>query len=127
MANKVGYHNLIINVATGIGTQATITIYTPGTANKSTIYSDAAGTAKTNPFTTDAYGRFSFYADPGEYDIEVSGAGITTYKLEDVTIIGTSDEVIISDPTVGEYRLKKLRIHTDGQSIIVTHADTPES
>lgn len=127
MANKVGYHNLIIDVATGIGTQATITVYDAGTANQSTIYSDSGGTPKSNPFNTDSVGRFSFYADPSEYDIEVSGVGITTYKLEDVTIIGTSEEVIITDPSSGEYRLKKLRLASDGKSIIVTYPDTPES
>jgi len=127
MAKKVAYHNTIINISTGEGTEATITVYDAGTANQSTIYSDSDGTAESNPFDTDSVGRFSFYADPGEYDIEVSGAGITTYKLEDVTIIGTSEEVIITDPSSGEYRLKKLRVDSDGKTIIWTRPDTAES
>lgn len=92
---KIGYtDNMIINTATGVGTQATITVYDAGTANKSTIYSDPVGTAKTNPFQTDANGRFNFYADEGEYDIQVSGAGIATYKIEDVSIIGYGSEFL---------------------------------
>ena len=94
MADKVGYHNLIIDVATGIGTEATITVYDAGTVNLSTIYSDPAGTPMANPFTTDASGRFFFFADPDEYDIEVSGVGIATYKIEDVSIIGIYDQFL---------------------------------
>ena len=125
--DKGVYHILVINVATGIGTQATITVYEPNTANLSTIYSDKTGTAESNPFTTDANGRAKFYADPGEYDIKVSGAGITTYTLEDETIHAPSRNVIRTEPTTGEYVLKKLRLDTDGNTVLVTHPDTPES
>lgn len=125
MTLKIGYHNLIIDVATGIGTQATVTVYDAGTVNLSTLYSDSAGTAKTNPFNTDSVGRFSFFADPGEYDITVSGAGITTYTLSSVSIIGEDSRNIKSDPTSGEYRLKKLRLN-GSLEMLVTHPDTPE-
>ena len=125
--DKVAYHNMVINVATGIGTLATINVYAAGTANLSTIYSDTAGTAESNPFNTDANGRFSFYADPGEYDVKVSGAGITTYTLEDVTILAPSSNVIRTEPTTGEYLLKKLRVDADMKTVIVTHPDTAES
>ena len=95
---KIGYtDNMIINVATGKGTQSTITVYDAGTVNLSTIYSDPAGTAKSNPFSTDANGRFNFYADEGEYDIQVSGAGITTYKVENVSVIGYASEFLKGD------------------------------
>ena len=124
--DKVAYHNLVINVATGIGTQATITVYAAGTANLSTIYSDTAGTAESNPFTTDANGRFSFYADEGEYDIKVSGAGITTYTLEDVSIYAPSPNIVISEPTSGEWRIKKLRLDTDEKGIIPTYPSAVE-
>jgi len=125
--DKGVYNHMVINAATGIGTQATISVFDPGTANLSTIYSDTAGTAKSNPFTTDANGRFSFYADPGEYDIQASGAGITTYKLEDETIHAPSPNVIITEPTSGEFGIRKLRLHTDEKSIIPTYNDTAES
>ena len=127
MANKVAYHNTIIDIATGIGTLATITVYNADTVTVSTLYSDPAGTAKTNPFNTDAVGRFSFYADPGEYDIQVSGVGITTYTLEDVSIIGIFDQFIKSDPSSGEYQIKKLKFDTDKKTLIVHFDNTAES
>jgi len=88
--SKVGYHSMIINVATGIGTEATITIYDAGTENLSTIYSDADGASRDNSFLTDGMGRFSFFANPGNYDIRVSGADIMTYKIEGVSLVGIS-------------------------------------
>ena len=124
--DKVAYHNMVINVATGIGTQATITVYNAGTLVKPSIYSDTAGTAETNPFTTDANGRFSFYADPGEYDIKVSGSGITAYTLEDVTIHAPSRNIIRSEPTSGEYLFKKIRTDSDGKTIIWTQSSAAE-
>lgn len=130
MANKVAYHNTVIDTA-GTGTLATITVYAPGTLTASTIYSDPAGTAKTNPFDTDAVGRFSFYADPGEYDIAVSGSGIVPYTLEDVSVIGDYTRFVTSAPSSGEYRAKKLRMATDpisGEKIIlVTFDNTAEA
>lgn len=126
MANKVAYHNLIVDVVTGAGTEATITVYAAGTVTASTIYSDTAGTAKANPFTTDSVGRFSFYADPGLYDIKVSGSGLTTYTVEDVQIGQAYDELITSAPTSGEHRVKKLRIDA-ATKIVVTYDGTPEA
>ena len=119
MANKVGYHSIVID-STGIGTLATITVYDAGTLNLSTIYSTPGGAAQANPFATDANGRFVFYADPAEYDINASGAGFIAYTLEDVSIIGVYGQFITSAPTSGEHRVKKLRL--DGtQKVIVTY------
>jgi len=86
MSKKIGYHNTIVDVLTGKGQEATITIFDAGTEDKPTIYSNSSGSAKSNPFDTGEYGRFSFFADPGEYDIQVSGKDIITYKLEGVSI-----------------------------------------
>ena len=119
MADKIGYQNMIIDVSTGEGKQATITVYDAGTLNISTIYSDSTGTPLANPFSTDANGRFNFYADPGEYDIKVSGVGITTYTIEDVTIVGPSTYLVGSNPQSGEYRIKAFRLDATGRLVIV--------
>jgi hypothetical protein len=87
-----GYFNAVLSNA-GAPITATITIYLAGTVTKATIYSTPSGTLKDNPFQTDVLGRFQFFVLPGYYDIEISGAGITTYKIENVTIsgVGASD------------------------------------
>jgi len=123
MADKIGYHNMIIDVATGTGKEATITVYDVNTVNLSTIYSDPAGMAKANPFTTDSYGRFNFYADQGKYDIQVSGSGITTYKLEDVPIVASY--AIVSKPSSGQYRVKSIKLNAAKEIVIIADG-TPE-
>ncbi|KKL09558.1 hypothetical protein LCGC14_2564660, partial [marine sediment metagenome] len=63
-----------------------VTVYEAGTTTAVTIYSDRAGaTAKANPFTGDAAGRWAFYVATGRYDL-VFVAGTTTYTLEDVEV-----------------------------------------
>lgn len=127
MANKRAYHNLVIDTATGIGVNgATITVYAAGTVTLSTIYSDATGTAKANPFTTDGVGRLSFYADPGLYDIKVTGDDIVAYTLEDVTISPTYERQVVSDPASGQHRLKGVRLDS-GLQMLVTYDGDAES
>ena len=63
-----------------------VTVYTAGTTTAVSIYSDRAGaTAKANPFTGDAAGRWAFYVATGRYDL-VFVAGTNTYTLEDVEV-----------------------------------------
>ena len=67
----------------------TVTVYATGTTNLSTIFSDAAGSAKSNPFTADATGGWAFYADSGYYDVKLSGTGITTpFTIADIQVVG---------------------------------------
>lgn len=83
---KLGYFADVISDA-GVPILATITVYDAGTANKSSLWSDAGGTiVKDNPFQTDGLGRFVFFAGPGLYDIAVSGTGITTYTVQSVSL-----------------------------------------
>jgi hypothetical protein len=124
MANKVAYHNTVIDTA-GTGTLATITVYAPGTVVASTIYSSPAGAAQANPFATDANGRFVFYADPGEYDINVSGAGIVAYTLSNVSVIGVFDQFITSNPPSTEYQVKRIRLDA-ANKVVVVYDDVPE-
>jgi hypothetical protein len=124
MANKVAYHNTVIDTA-GTGTLATITVYNPGTLTASTIYSTPAGAAQANPFATDANGRFVFYADPGEYDINVSGAGIVAYTLSNVSVIGLFTQFVRSDPPPGDRKIKKIR-YDSTDKIVVVYDTVPE-
>jgi hypothetical protein len=57
---------------------AVVGVFLPGTATHATLASDINRTALANPMTTGADGTFSFWADPGEYEIDISipGGGI---------------------------------------------------
>ncbi len=51
------------------------------------IYSDPGLTqALANPTATDGLGNYSFYAAPGQYEIEISGPGITTKQIPNVIL-----------------------------------------
>ena len=51
------------------------------------IYSDAGLTqALANPTTTDGMGNYFFYAAPGQYELEISGPGITTKQIPNVIL-----------------------------------------
>ena len=83
---KLGYFDAILSSA-GQPIAATITVYLRDSVTLATIYANKDGSVqKDNPFQTDAYGRFQFFASCGYYDVQVSGTGITTYKIEDVFI-----------------------------------------
>lgn len=83
---KTGHFDAVLSSA-GQPIAATITVFIRDSLTLATIYSNKDGSVqKDNPFQTDAYGRFQFFASPGYYDIQVSGTGITTYKIEDVFI-----------------------------------------
>lgn len=71
---------------------AYVTVYISGTTTKATLYVGPSSTmqAAQNPTRTDGYGRFYFYAEPGVYDITISGSGITTYTISEVRIFSDS-------------------------------------
>jgi hypothetical protein len=125
MVNKVAYHSVVID-SEGNGTLATITVFAPGTATLATIYSSPEGAAQANPFDTDANGRFVFYADLGEYDIQASGTGFTTYTLSNVPVIGVASQFVRSDPPSTNYHINQIRLDAS-KHIVVVHDDTPEA
>lgn len=76
---------------------ATVTVYVTGTLTAATIYSDAAGTAKANPFTASSNAFWSFYIDDGTYDIRFSGGGIVTpYTWSGISTAGDSFSVLVT-------------------------------
>ncbi len=83
----------------------TVTVKTYPGAVTATIYSDDGITPATNPLTTDANGRFSFYAADGHYSLVVSGTSvngttITTYTIDDILLEDPSDENAITCTTL---------------------------
>ena len=66
---------------------ASVRVYYANTGSTVTVYADAgAAVTRAQPVSTDANGRFWFYAPSGVFDITVSRSGIDDYTLEDVTV-----------------------------------------
>lgn len=55
---------------------ATVDVFNAGTGTHSSIFSDAGGTPLANPFTADTDGHWAFWANPGSYDVQFSGASV---------------------------------------------------
>ena len=79
-----------------------------------------SGGAQANPYTTDSLGRFKFFAPLGKfYDVQISGTGITTYKLEYVAL-GIADQI---DAKTVDYTMTK----SDFFKVITMNATTAKT
>lgn len=82
------YRDSVANTATGlplVGASVQVNTYPAGTP--ATIYSDNGVTQAANPLTTDANGKFSFYAANGHYQLVISGSGVATQTINDIIIL----------------------------------------
>lgn len=88
---------------------ASVTIKVSPGGSTATIYSDNASTSQSNPITTDADGRFTFYAKDGSYYASVSKTGITgedgpVFTLRDTVSIVTPEGFgAVGDGTTNDY------------------------
>lgn len=87
------FYSAVINSDGKAMPNMVVKVYKNNTLELATIYYDEGITLKDNPFTTDVNGRFEFYAPDGDYDIEISGEGIESYKITDITIVDTKEAV----------------------------------
>lgn len=77
--------------------QCTITVFLHGGVVEASIYSDSTGTPLANPTTAETNGQIIWYAAPGRYDMQMSGAGFPVpVTIEDITLGSTP-----SSPTGG--------------------------
>lgn len=67
-----------------VGASVTVLTYPGGAA--ATIYSDNGITQTANPLTTDATGRFSFYAPNGRYSLRVTYQSVS-YSVQDFPLL----------------------------------------
>jgi hypothetical protein len=83
------YQNSLANTATGLPlVAATVQVNNYPGGGAATIYSDNGITpVPGGTLTTDANGRFSFYAPNGHYQLVISGSGITTYTINDILLV----------------------------------------
>lgn len=62
---------IFLDAAQNLMRNKPITVYNKGTLVLATLYTDRTkGATAANPFTTDGFGNGTFFADPGEYEIE---------------------------------------------------------
>jgi hypothetical protein len=89
------YWNTVLNERGEPRSEASVTVQQSGV--NSSLFSDQAGLeAKTNPLTTDSKGFFEFYADPGEYDLFISGTGFDDYSIPDGASLGITTAADVS-------------------------------
>lgn len=82
---------------------ATVTVFNAGTAVLASIFSDSGGTPKANPFIADADASWDFWANPGNYDIQFSGAGITSPFTMFSVFIQDPSPTVLQDPGSNGY------------------------
>lgn len=74
---------------------ATVSVFNAGTVILATIFSTELGVPLPNPFIADTDGHWGFWADQARYDVQFSGAGITSpyslFNLETVIAAGLVD------------------------------------
>lgn len=77
---------------------ATVSVFNAGTAVLSTIFSDQGGTPQANPFVADTDGHWSFWANPGSYDVQFSGSGLSTFTRFAFFVPDTAVTAPLPDP-----------------------------
>lgn len=86
----------------------TVTIYGGGAA---TLYSDNSSTSLANPFTANANGSWSFFADANIYTVTLSGAGISAPFSQNYYVSGNNSGTVT---VVGSGNLNNTALVTGG-------------
>lgn len=90
-----GYQEWLIDDAGNKRTNVTIEVRvansTPGAGAKATIFSNAAGAAKANPFTNLADGSYSFFANDGRYDVVLNPGTVDQKIIAAVEVVDGLD------------------------------------
>lgn len=76
----------------------TLTVYLPGTTTKAPIFSNTTGTALSNPFTSSTTAQWLFYAAGGDYDVQVSGVGVSSpFTVRSVHVASNGSVIDVTD------------------------------
>ena len=106
-----------------VASSASVTVKRTGTSTNATIYSDAAGTSKSNPFTAAADGFYSFYVDNGSYDIVTAATTWTDIRVSEIGVTsnvmgfgakcdGTTDDTAAIQRAIDISALNKVQLPT---------------
>lgn len=99
---KAVWTKFITDSTTGAAvTGASVTVFLSDGITPAAIFSDAAGSAKSNPFLTPAGGKAEFYADPGLYVIQASkDAQTVTWNQEEIGMARRDNDLSDLDSAV---------------------------
>lgn len=90
-------------------TGATVTIKKPD-GTTATIYSDNGITTTSNPITTDADGKYTFFAKNGKYTIAIVAEGYGSVTKDNIVLYDPTDAMAINDITTATYTLSAADI-----------------
>lgn len=112
-----GYQEWLIddagNKRTNVNIEVRVANSTPGAGAKATIFANAAGAAKANPFTNLADGSYSFFANDGRYDVVLNPGTVDQKIIAAVEVVDGLDlsqravrvatgETVVSVPPLAE-------------------------
>jgi len=113
------YANVVQDInGTALG-NTLITIRPTGTSNNATLYTDATClTTRSNPFTNNADGYFTFYAKNGRYDAIFSKAayGFAAANTSDILLDDPQNTQKIGDPAMFGYVDNVLTLQAYGDT-----------
>lgn len=96
------FHGVFQDTAGDAVSSANVYVYDAGTTDIATIYEDNGVTEEDNPFTTDAYGEYVFWAANGRYDVKLTKTGYDTKYIYDISLF---DKAIGDGGTIGNNAL----------------------
>lgn len=125
------YSDYIQNKAGQGVSGALVTVYATGTTTKASIYSDAAGTALSNPFPSGSEGLFTFFAADGVYDLSISMSGYATGNVSGAAIVyhnpTTQARTVSDNYEIDASADRILMIDTTSKAITVTLPDISDN
>ncbi len=74
----IPYYDSVLDAEGNPAVGSSVHVYTGGTTNHASIFSNVTGTPLGNPIAITSAANFKFWAQPGYYDITVTGPNITT-------------------------------------------------
>ena len=114
------YQDTILSTSGDVVASASVQVLTYPGGVAATIYSDNGVTQATNPLTTDANGRFSFYAADGHYSLSITKAGLATVTVTDILltelpITTTKGDLFVASAAA---TLARLAVGSDAQRLV---------
>jgi hypothetical protein len=87
------YRDVVLNSRGEPVPSVSVLVLTYPAGDLAHLFSDDVGTVLANPVASDPNGAFSFKAANGHYSLVISGTGVTTQTINDITLSDSADAV----------------------------------